>query len=386
MDLNDPRRALSSWLPHLLLLAVVAATAWWLLAVVAPLRDPLLLAASIALLAWPMLVAPLEGAFARRWPKLPGEARRALVAGLATVLLVAAAALALFILLWALAGRLSTLADLALGLFGHDAARSHAGIERVVARADKVLSFFPAIPVGAAQVRAALESVLLPGAIGPEMLRLLYTGTGGFLAQAALTLLALFYLLAQGPQVVRVLAAYLPLSDAQRGDLARRFARIAAHLWLGVAARAAVQGAALGVVAWLVGGFNPVLVGVVAAVVGLLPLVGHAIVWMPLAAALAHKGLPYSAAGMAVGGLAASLLVELLWRRVAARLGTDALWLGFLTFLGLVGGMLSFGPRGLVLGPAAVLAASTVASFLPPLYGMRALEEQTAEAGKDDTP
>ena len=45
------------------------------------------------------------------------------------------------------------------------------------------------------------------------------------------------------------------------------------------------------------------------------------------------------------------------------------MWLSFLLFLGLVGGVLGFGLRGLILGPAAVLTVSILIQVLPALYG-----------------
>jgi hypothetical protein len=59
-----------------------------------------------------------------------------------------------------------------------------------------------------------------------------------------------------------------------------------------------------------------------------------------------------------MAGWAWCWLVGWLFRRVAARLGTDQVWLEFLVFLGLVGGILAHGAAGVVFGPAAVLDAA----------------------------
>ena len=45
--------------------------------------------------------------------------------------------------------------------------------------------------------------------------------------------------------------------------------------------------------------------------------------------------------------------------------------MSFLLFIGFVGGLLSFGIKGLLIGPVAVLFVSTLGSFWLPLYGFK---------------
>ncbi len=72
---------------------------------------------------------------------------------------------------------------------------------------------------------------------------------------------------------------------------------------------------------------------------------------------------------LGVSAFLASLLIDRLAARIATHLGTDDLWLSFLLFLGIVGGLLGYGWRGLILGPAAVLTVSILIQVLPALYG-----------------
>ena len=46
------------------------------------------------------------------------------------------------------------------------------------------------------------------------------------------------------------------------------------------------------------------------------------------------------------------------------RLHEQVLWLSFLLFLGIIGGILSYGPQGFVIGPMAVVLAYGLVRFL----------------------
>jgi predicted PurR-regulated permease PerM len=56
--------------------------------------------------------------------------------------------------------------------------------------------------------------------------------------------------------------------------------------------------------------------------------------------------------------------------RIGERIGERGHWLGFLLFLGLVGGLLSFGTKGFIIGPVSVVLVATLGSFWLPLYGV----------------
>ena len=161
----------------------------------------------------------------------------------------------------------------------------------------------------------------------------------------------------------------LPLSTIQRLTIEARFHSTAVHLVTGTAARAACHGIALGLLSWVIGDFNPVLVAVGAGFIALLPVAGPTVAWLPLASVLWTQGDIPSAISLGVAAIAASWLIEHLAARLAIRLGTDELWLSFLLFLGLVGGITGYGLRGLILGPAAVLSVSILVQVLPAMYG-----------------
>src|ERR1043165_1329658 len=83
----DPRDVLRAWVPHLTLLALALAAVWWLLAVIAPVRDALMLAVALAVITYPVLFVPLDRLAATIVGDWQEEARRYLSALAATVLL-----------------------------------------------------------------------------------------------------------------------------------------------------------------------------------------------------------------------------------------------------------------------------------------------------------
>jgi predicted PurR-regulated permease PerM len=170
------------------------------------------------------------------------------------------------------------------------------------------------------------------------------------------------------------------LSQANQQALQLRFHRTVQHLLAETIGRALLMGVALGLIAYLVAGFNPVLVGLVGVFAGLLPIVGPAFVWLPLASLLASKGRWTEASALVAASWSASWLIERLSQRLARALGTDDTLLSFLLFCSIVGGVLGSGMRGLILGPAAVIVVVVLAQFVASLYGQ---DRQQRQAERD---
>jgi predicted PurR-regulated permease PerM len=110
--------------------------------------------------------------------------------------------------------------------------------------------------------------------------------------------------------------------------------------------------------------------GAIAGFLALLPVVGPAIAWVPYATVLWSTGRELQCMSLAVACISAAWVVELCFRRLAQRLGADSLWFAFMLFCGLVGGIASFGLRGVIIGPAAALTAAALFGFLPAVYGV----------------
>lgn len=370
--MDGPVDRLRLWLPHALLLGLVAAAVGLLGVVVWPLRDALLLAGSIALLTYPIIFLPLLQRLQRWAPHWDAAQRRFAAAALTTAAVGCGVALAALLGLWLVFGSLDLIQNLLAGLLLGDDRRMDRAIDALVRKLARLVELYPQLPWDAKMVKAGLREMLGQGPVGPDMLGFLFRGTIGLMATAAMTLVALFYLYAQGTQLAGMLLRWLPLTPERRSELAERFRALAMYVAAGVLLRAALHGLACGLIAWALAGANPFATGAVAAFLALLPVVGPAIAWVPYATVLWSTGRELQAVCLAVACVSTAWTIELLFRRLARHLGADGLWFGFLLFCGLVGGIAGFGLRGVIVGPAAALTAAALFGFLPAVYGMRA--------------
>ncbi len=382
---EDPRDIIRRWLPHLLLAVMAALVGWWLLLVVAPLVDALLMGASVAILTSPFLFEPIDRSLARAVPVWPCSYRRYISSLLSTTALALGAAALLILLLWAVLGIDVNPLKAAAGLAFQHPVAVHLVVDAVVRRVGAILQLYPALGLTPQDVRGALEGFLVHSHFGPEFVKLVFTGTGGLIVEVVLTFTSIFYCTVEAPRMAELVLSRLPLAEERKSALRRRFARTVQHLMADTVAKALVIGVALGTIAYLIGGFNPVLVCAVGIFAGLLPVVGHAFVWLPLASLLASAHDWMGATCLAVASWTTAWLIERVFVSLARALGTDETWLSFLLFVSVVGGILGMGARGLVLGPASVIALAVLLEYVSSLYGSGSAQSArlTAQPGAD---
>jgi len=365
----NPQNTIRAWLPHLAMLLLVGLAVVLVAMVFSPLRDVALVAAALVALTHAALYQPIARAV--RWA-LPGVAddwHRRLAAGSATggllVILVSPVLLLLVTSLDGLGEVWSVIIGLALREEIHVAR-----VSEVVAREVRAMqAFYPDLPLDAVEVKQALIDGL-GRSRGGAFYGYLFRGTGGVIAQLALGIVLIYAFYAEGPGIAQRILRLLPLSEPQRIELVRRFRHTVLRLLHDTIALALARGVALGLLAWMIAGYNLSVVAAVGTFIGLVPVVGHASVWLPLAGVLWQQELPLSAIGLAAASLASAWLIDRLSLRMTKRLDPHGTWMGFLLFLGLIGGVLAFGVKGLVIGPSAVVILAVLSEFWLPLYGV----------------
>lgn len=376
----DPHDVLRRWMPHLLLMGLLAGVLWVVARVFLPLAEPLLLGSSLALLTTPLLFAPIDRRLARWAPWLGERTRRRLTGIAATLALVAVLALPIVLLI----GSAQLTLTIAWGLLRDDPA-SATELSRILAHhVDRLHRAFPALGLDQAGIPERIVGWIQEFAdFGPSFLSFLFAGRD-LVAQFALALICLAFFYSEGPRLIRQLLLFTPLDTAQRERLLRRHRQVVFRLLHDTVAVALVKGFVFGGIVYaadhLVGAaalpFVPLVL--VAAVLTLLPVVGVTMIWLPLAVLFWSLGRWGEA--LLLGGMAAAAQVLLSWG--GSLLGQciderDA-WIGFLLFLGLLGGLLAFGLPGLVIGPMAVVLLVTLGSFWLPLYGVGGEDIDTA--------
>jgi predicted PurR-regulated permease PerM len=175
-------------------------------------------------------------------------------------------------------------------------------------------------------------------------------GLGRNLARVLLTLLLLFFFYRDGDTITRDLGRVARrLIGIRYVQYARTAGAITRAVFFGLILSAAAQGLIAGVGYRLAGLTAPVLLGAVTAVLSVVPLVGTALVWLPIAIGLLvagawGKGLLLLAWGIVLVHPTDNLLRPLLVSN-AAKLPF------LLVALGAIGGMAAFGLVGVFMGP-----------------------------------
>lgn len=172
-----------------------------------------------------------------------------------------------------------------------------------------------------------------------------------------LTFYLLFFFLRDRRVALDSLRKLSPLSDAETDRLFGRVGDTIYATICGALAVACIQGFLGGLMFWWLDLPAPFLWGVVMALLAVVPMLGAFIVWAPAAVFLALEGhfgqaLILTLWGALVVGTIDNLLRPIL---VGNRLKLHTV----LAFISVVGGIMLFGPAGLILGPV-VLTVTTV--------------------------
>ena len=174
----------------------------------------------------------------------------------------------------------------------------------------------------------------------------------GFVIQAIgvlLTFYLLFYFLRDQRAVLLSLRSLSPLSEAEMDRLFSRVSDTVYATIYGTLAVAAVQGTLGGLMFWWLGLPAPLLWGLVMGVLAVVPVLGAFIVWIPAALFLALDGSWGKALMLAVwGGVVVGWIDNVIYPiLVGHRLRLHTIP----AFIAIVGGLVVFGPSGLILGP-----------------------------------
>jgi predicted PurR-regulated permease PerM len=170
-----------------------------------------------------------------------------------------------------------------------------------------------------------------------------------FLVAFFIMLYLLFFLLRDGEQLAGRIAQAVPLQPRQTARLLSQFVTVVRATVKGNIAVALVQGSLGAVAFWFLGLSAPLFWGAVMAVLSLLPAVGAALVWIPVALYYVFAGDLVSAIGLALWGVLVIGLVDNVLRPLLV--GKDTHMPDYLVLLATLGGIAVFGINGFVVGP-----------------------------------
>ena len=181
----------------------------------------------------------------------------------------------------------------------------------------------------------------------------------GFIVNLFVMLYLLFFLLRDEDALAHRIKDAIPLRDAQKGALFRKFAIVIRATVKGDLLVALLQGALGGLIFWLLGISAPLLWAVSMAILSLVPAIGAGLVWAPVAIYLLAtdamwQGIVLIIYGAFVIGLADNVLRPVL-------VGKDTKMPNYVVLTSTLGGIEMFGLNGFVIGP--MIAAMFIAAW-----------------------
>jgi predicted PurR-regulated permease PerM len=183
--------------------------------------------------------------------------------------------------------------------------------------------------------------------------------TFDFLVGLTVMLYLLFFLLRDGDTLVRRIRNAVPLDRRYKERLFENFTTVIRATVKGNILVALAQGALGGLAFWFLHVEAPLLWGVVMAFLSLLPAVGAAIVWAPVAIYFLVTGAIWQGVSLIVFGVLVIGLVDNILRPLLV--GKDTKMPDYVVLLSTIGGMGLFGLNGFVIGP--VVAALFIAAW-----------------------
>ncbi len=211
------------------------------------------------------------------------------------------------------------------------------------------------------------------GATAAGMLSTAFTATSEVLFEAAMMLIALFFLLVDGRKLVRWLCSISPLGEETTARLLGDLHRTGSSVLLSLVATSAVQGVVATIGFWIARVPQPLVLGLVTFFAAFIPSVGTSIVMLPVAALLLLSGHLVAGIFLAAWAILVTGTIDNVLKPLLTRGGVELH--GGVIFFAMLGGIVAYGGLGLLVGPLVV-------SFLLALIhvGRRELAERRDSA------
>jgi predicted PurR-regulated permease PerM len=170
-----------------------------------------------------------------------------------------------------------------------------------------------------------------------------------FIISFGIMLYLLFFLLRDGPSLSRSISRAVPLSEAYKQHLTRKFTTVIRATVKGNVAVAATQGLLGGLAFWFLGIQGSLLWGVLMGFLSLLPAVGAALIWVPVAVYFLVTGATWEGVGLIAFCVVVIGMVDNIMRPILV--GKDTKMPDYVVLISTLGGMALFGLNGFVIGP-----------------------------------
>lgn len=190
----------------------------------------------------------------------------------------------------------------------------------------------------------------------------------------------LFFLLRDGAQLARQSKQLIPMSEAHKQHFIRKFATVVRATVKGNIVVAITQGALGGFMFWVLGIQGALLWGVVMTLLSLLPAVGAALIWAPVAVYFLVTGAIFEGIVLILFGVLVIGLIDNLLRPILV--GKDTKIPDWVILVSTLGGISVFGLNGFVIGPLAAALFMSAWDLFPSAVRMYQEEPENGGPGQ----
>ncbi|UPT78524.1 AI-2E family transporter [Sulfurovum sp. XGS-02] len=183
-------------------------------------------------------------------------------------------------------------------------------------------------------------------------------GTVGFFISLFIMFYAMFHFLIHGPQLLRTLSALLPLSEEDRSEVMSRGLMVTRASLKGIIIVGVVEGILVGLSLWMAGIEGSAFWGSVVFLLAAIPGLGASLIWLPAALYLLFTGSTGWGIALVVWGVLVVGMVDNILRPWIV--GNDAKLPDLVILISILGGIISFGPLGIIIGPVIAALLDTI--------------------------
>ena len=193
------------------------------------------------------------------------------------------------------------------------------------------------------------SNIMSAVSILPKIGQVLRGGISGFAINVAVLVLILYFMLIGGAKMEKYVYSILPFSDENKKNVLNEINMIVTSNAIGIPLLAIIQGLIALLGYWIFDVPSPVLFGFLTCFATIIPVVGTALVWLPLALYMTLTGDWVNAAGLTAYALIIITNVDNLIRFILQKKMADTHPL--ITIFGVIIGLSLFGFMGIIFGP-----------------------------------
>lgn len=183
----------------------------------------------------------------------------------------------------------------------------------------------------------------------PRIGQILMGGISGFAINVVVLILILYFMLIGGSRMEAYLYDILPFSDGNKKNVLKEINMIVTSNAIGIPLLAIIQGVIALIGYWIFGVSSPFLFAFFTCFATIIPIVGTALVWLPLVLYMGMAGDWINAIGLAAYAFIVITNVDNLIRFILQKKMADIHPL--ITIFGVIIGLSLFGFMGIIFGP-----------------------------------